>query len=224
MSGVPTPQPISPGQAPTPVPVPPPPPAEPAQPAGSASSTTLINEPVGSASAETKATSASAVTEYKDFTLPKDVKLDEAVLAEFKTVAKQAGLTQEAAQSLMNLHAKVVQATETAAATEFANTNKTWMDTVKADPEIGGAKFDAMRVTVGKGLDAIFPNDPGGARAFREALDFTGAGNNPAVVRGIFRLAKAIVEAGHVSGAPPTGQKPTLAQAMWPSQAQGPNQ
>jgi hypothetical protein len=91
-----------------------------------------------------------------------------------------------------------------------------WQNEIKADKEIGGDKLPATLQTVSKALDQY------GTPGVRQALDYTGAGNNPEIVRTIYAMAKALGEGGHVNGNPPNGRQGPIdaASAIYPNLVQ----
>jgi hypothetical protein len=98
-----------------------------------------------------------------------------------------------------------------------------WMSKVKADPEYKG-NLDNVRSTISKFLDQV--NDTKVAAEMREAMDFTGAGNNPAFVKFMYRMAANFTEGPHVkaNGPSPHGQRapgeserPSAARSLYPN-------
>lgn len=129
---------------------------------------------------------------YEAYKLPDGVQVDEALLGEFNTVAKELGLTQAQAQKLVDLQAKTAAAGETGREEFLAKALKTqsdtWVNEIKNDPELGGAKFDATVSTAVKAISTFFGDD------FRELLNDSGIGNNPALIRGMHKIGLAISE------------------------------
>jgi hypothetical protein len=104
---------------------------------------------------------------------------------------------------------------------------KEWVDQVKLDPEIG-SKLDSVKANIGRALQSAAKGDAKLITDFKSALDLTGAGDHPAVIKMINRWADLVNEGTHVSGAGPSpeGQiapgrsnRPTLAEAMYPNLA-----
>lgn len=159
------------------------------------------------------------VPEKYEFTLPEGYRLDETVAGEVNDLFKGLGLDQPGAQRLMDFY--VAKANEAAEAPFklWADTQKGWIDEVKADPELG-RRLPEVRATVSRAIDGL--GDAKLAAAFREAMDVTGAGNHPAFVRAFYKLAKQVTEGKHVAGRGPTevaapDAKPrTAAQALFP--------
>ena len=117
---------------------------------------------------------------------------------QFIELAKAEGLKQPTAQKLVELSQNLQKAAAEKQWNDWKETNTKWVDEVKADKEIGGTNLDSVKQTVAKLLDNPEMSDP----KFREVLDFTGAGNNPAVIRTLYRWAKALGEGSAVSGEP----------------------
>jgi hypothetical protein len=98
----------------------------------------------------------------------------------------------------------------------WAEQNTKWQNEVKADQELGGAKLDEVKQTISKVLDNTELSDP----KVREVLDFTGAGNHPAIIRTFYRWAQKLSEGGSVAGEPaPRNADGTLANQQRPSVA-----
>jgi hypothetical protein len=132
-------------------------------------------------------------------------------MEDFGKVATEHGLSQPAAQALLDLHTKVLKEAAVAPYQLWAKTQSDWQDAIKADPEIGGDKLDANLAKVSKVLDQY------GTKELRQALAYTGAGNNPEIARFMVKMADVLVEGGHVTGAGPAGKPPPGPQAMFPN-------
>ena len=92
---------------------------------------------------------------------------------------------------------------------------------MKADPEIGGTKFeqsvkDAALVFV-PGESNPFVKSEAEAKALREALNMTGAGNNPAMVKLFVKIGALLKEPGTLSGGPVKDSQDTLLAKMYPT-------
>jgi hypothetical protein len=106
---------------------------------------------------------------------------------------------------------------------QYQETRQTWRSEINADPDIGGTKLNGVMVSISKLIDSF--GDAKVADAFREAMDYTGAGDNPGVVKGLYALAKRLTEGGPVRGSGPSGEgqrqpgtpaAPTAAAALYP--------
>lgn len=150
------------------------------------------------------------VPEKYEFKLPDDVKVDGAAVEAFSEFAKEAGLTQEAAQSLMNKLAPAMQARQVQAV-EAAKT--AWAGESQADKEFGGDAFNENLSVAKKAMDAF------GTPALRTLLNESGLGNHPEIIRAFYRAGKTISEDRFVpsgSGVKTGAKDP--AKSLYPNQ------
>lgn len=155
---------------------------------------------------------------------PEGFTLDEALTAEASTLFKKHGLTQAGAQELVDFYAAKSKASIEAAMNSsfeaMKTTRKGWADEIKSDPVLGG-RLGQVRENLGRALDTL--GDAKLANEFREAMDFTGAGDHPAFVRVINKWAEMLTEGKTVRGAGPVPPKapgakqPSAAQALYPN-------
>jgi hypothetical protein len=126
--------------------------------------------------------------DYEAFTLPEGVALDPEQLTPATELFAESGLSQEQAQKFIDL----AMARESAAAHRgvqaFVDLQNQWVSEIKADPDIGGDRLKASLSSAARAIDRL--NVPG----LREALNLTGAGNHPAVVKAFVRLGQMISE------------------------------
>lgn len=155
-----------------------------------------------------------AVFDPKAFKAPEGVKIDEVAVGAFAGVLNDSALSpQDRGAKLLELHNAELAKVGAANTKAWADTTTKWLGEIKADPKIGGDKITATVSTIAKAIDTLGPE---GAKAFREALDITGAGNNPAVVRALHAFASRLTEGGHVNGTPP-GSRPSTAALFFPN-------
>lgn len=152
--------------------------------------------------------------------IPEGVKLDDKLVGDFKAILADAKLSPaERAQKLVDMHLSDVKASQDASMKLWYDTQVKWQGDWKADAELGGANFEQVSATIAKAIDEVGGKD---AQAIRDALMFTGAGNNVPIGRLVYRMAKALVEGGHVSGESPAklgeGQDAVL-MALYPTAA-----
>jgi hypothetical protein len=149
---------------------------------------------------------APAPEQYADFTLPEGVQLDEAGLTEFKSFAKEQDLTQEQAQKVLEYGGAKIKAMIEAPYKTWSEMQTKWQAEVKADPEIGGTKFEQSiketALVFQPGESNPFVKSAEEAEALRKALDTTGAGNNPAMVRLFVKMGRLLAEPGTLTGKP----------------------
>lgn len=149
-------------------------------------------------------------------TLPEGMKVDDPLFQEFTGALTNDKLDPQArGQALVDTYKKGVEAIRAANTEAWNKTNEAWVNAVKADPEIGGAKFAETKTTIAKAIDSLGPEL---SVAFRQGLDATGAGNHPAIWKGLANLAARLTEGRHVSGTPASSAaKPTVKEAFYPN-------
>jgi len=147
--------------------------------------------------------------------LPEGMKADDPTLKTFtETVVDDKLDPQTRGQKLLDLYNNAVSAMREQTLKVWNETNEAWKNEVRADADIGGAKFEATKTTITKAIDSLGPEL---SVAFRQGLDATGAGNHPAIWKGLAKLAERLTEGGHVSGNPPAAGKPTIKEAFYPN-------
>ena len=181
------------------------------------SATPPTNEPAAEPKSETSAPDA-----YTDFSVPEGHTLDAAAIESATPLFRELGLSQDQAQKLVDFYStqigKINSENE-----GFMETMRTqWREELKADKEIGG-KLDQVRVDISRALDRLPPTVRDN---FKAAMDMTGAGDHPALIKAVYEFSKLIGEGSHVSGKGPSadGQsktgvatRPSAAQSMYPN-------
>ena len=162
----------------------------------------------------TKGDQPSSAPEKYEFKAPEGTSLDEAVIAEYSTVAKELGLSQEAAQKVIDKLAPKIAERTTAANTEAFNAFKDGLATqAKVDKEFGGEKFNENLAVANKALEAY------GTPELRKLLDASGLGNHPEIIRAFLKVGKTISEDKFVPGGlQPTKGEKSAANALYPNQ------
>ncbi len=146
---------------------------------------------------------------YADFTIPEGITVNDSAISSFKEVAKNLNLTQEQAQGLVDLQTKIMQEASTKQEETFNTLQDEWVDTAKADKEIGGEHFNENVAVANKALKAF------GTPELNDVLDFTGAGNHPEVIRFFYRIGKAIGEDKLHVGSNPIRTEADFAKALY---------
>lgn len=178
-------------------PTPSPTPASPSEPAPSPPGEEAPKEESGSLLSEAK--EAPPPFDPDKLTLPEGIDKDSPLIAEFKDLAKEAGVSAPAAQKLMELHAKYASTANEKIQQAWTAQNEEWQKQVREDKEIGGDKLQGHLQTFATVAGDPSLTDP----EFRQALLFTGAGNHPAIVKTLVKWAAALSEGGSVSGGAP---------------------
>jgi hypothetical protein len=142
----------------------------------------------------------------ESFALPEGTEVSEEHMNTFVEVMNDADLSPaERGQKIIDLQTNLMEAAteqaSNAAITAWDELQGTWQTELKALPEIGGDKLDASLASIKEGLERA-----GADEATFEALNQTGAGNNPHLVKLLYTLTRNSAEGGPVSGAPAAGK------------------
>ena len=170
-----------------------------------------------------KSQEVGAPEKYEDFKVPEGFELDKDVAGEFGAIAKKNNVTQSGAQELVDFYVKQVREAVDAPMNFYMDRQQEWRKEIDQDAEIGGSRLNGTKASIGKLIDSL--GDAKLSDSFREAMDYTGAGNHPAVVRFLARVAQRLTEGGPVRGGGPSpeGQRvpgsgsPSAAQAIYPN-------
>lgn len=171
-----------------------------------------------------KAIEAAKPIEYKDFVLPEGATLDAKTLADAKALFAESKLPQDQAQKFIDYHVSAVKAAHEGNIAAFEKLQTGWRDEIMADPQIGGAKFETHTLPALSKFITSFCPDAASQKAFKEAVNMTGVGNNPHFVRALARAGAALMEGQPAAGGKPA--KPTqrdfdaMASNMYPQQGQ----
>jgi hypothetical protein len=167
---------------------------------------------------------------YETWKVPEGYELDKTVADEAGPIFKKFGLTQAEGQELVDLYAKhsiKTREDDQKGIMEFWDkTRADWRAEMKRDETIGklldsngnfGPQSKLIQ-TVNQALDGL--QDPKLVSGFKEAMDFTGAGDNPYFVKVLYALARQVTEGReYVTGQPvrPNGGPRSAAAAMYPN-------
>jgi len=158
---------------------------------------------------------------YK-FEFPEGVKADEAILKPATELFAKNGFTNEQAQSLVNFwNDQTKNVSEQASKhifDQWRTTQEQWQAEVKADARIGGDKLPATLKTINDGIRQGMGDH---ATKFFAALKFTGAANNPDVIRGFEMMLRRRTEGGPVTGNAPTTTAKSFASRLYGQKSQG---
>lgn len=152
--------------------------------------TTVVTEPPAKPDAE----APKPIEEKKPEAKPLELKLPEGSHLTAKDVekvvarSKELNLTPEQAQAELNRESELVKSFVEGEKQKFAKEVTAWVDEAKKDPEIGGEKF-AQSAEAAKRVVNRF-----GTEAFKKALNESGLGNHPELVRVFVRIGKAMTD------------------------------
>ncbi|MEC5161716.1 MULTISPECIES: hypothetical protein [unclassified Janthinobacterium] len=158
-----------------------------------------------------KAADKPTAPEKYEFKAVDGAEFDPAVLGEFEGVAKELGLSQDAAQNVLDKMGPQIAKAQLARI-EQAKTQ--WADSAKTDKEFGGEKFAENLSVAKKALDAF------GTPALTQLLNDSGLGNHPEVIRMLYKAGQKISGSSFVTG----GGSPSMgntAATLYPNQAKG---
>jgi len=125
---------------------------------------------------------------YDALELGEDSPFDDGYVDSVKEFAAANGLTQEAAQAVISRDETRAAAADKVWA-DMVNPGGTWETEIRNDPDYGGANLDQ---TVANARAAMSKFAPEG---FQQALNETGYGNNPALLRFVANVGAAMSEA-----------------------------
>ncbi len=157
----------------------------------------IAAEKTASDLAKAEAKKAGEPPEKYELGIEEGANVNPTLVTEAEGIFREIGLTNDQGVKVAGLMSR---ANELAAET-WRTTTDAWAQEVKADPDIGGDKFDATSALV-QGVVSKF-----GSKAFNEALEQYGFGNHPELVRFIHNIAKAMGEDRTPSK--PPGSAPT---------------
>lgn len=163
-----------------------------------------------------------ALGEYANFKVPDAFKLEGQDLTDFKSFAKEQDLTQEQAQKVLDFAGPKIKAMIEQPYKAWNELQTKWQEEVKVDREIGGTKYEQSVKEAGNVFmpseSNPFVKSDAEANALREALNATGAGNNPAIVRLFVKMGRLLAEPGHFTGKPaPQSRQDALLNSMYPT-------
>jgi hypothetical protein len=152
------------------------------------------------------------VPEKYEFVAPEGAQLNPEVMAKFEGVAKELGLTQEAAQKVVDAMGPQIAAAQKA---QFETVKTQWADSARTDKEFGGEKFAENLAVATKALDAF------GTPELRTLLNDTGLGNHPEIIRAFFKAGQKISGSNFVAGGASGAASASAAATLYPNQAKG---
>lgn len=162
-----------------------------------------------------------AVPESYTFATGEDQHLDEAAIGEITPIFKELKLDQAGVDKLTGFYNKRMADLQTRLQDSVNTMREGWRNDIAADKEMGG-KVDAIKTDIGKMWSHLPPDV---VSSFKEAMDITGVGDHPAIVKGLWKIAALVNEGRPVppNNPSPHGQsKPgsgpvSIASAMYPN-------
>ena len=127
---------------------------------------------------------------YADFTLPEGVTVDAELLGEFLPMAKELGLTQEKAQEMVGLAAKMLQKNMDGMYAAFEARKTDWLTQAQADPEISEDVKKGPQSAALRAFNTLTKDNP----AAKQMVDELGIGNHPEFIRVFYRISSLMKE------------------------------
>lgn len=160
-----------------------------------------------------------APEKYEPFKAPDGFVITPEATEALNGLFKEAGVSQTSAQKLIDYIAPQLMEAVQAPYNQFQQERQGWQKDVM---EKYGTRLPEVKTTVSRALDSL--GNPKLVDAFKAAMDYTGAGDNPAFIDVIYELGKRVSEGTHVKGNGPsklgqtsTARPLTAAQAMYPN-------
>lgn len=156
---------------------------------------------------------ARVVPEKYDLKLPDGSQLDAKAIEAVSAFAKEKKLTQDEAQAVLERESATLASYVDSQKEQLAQKQKEWVETIKSDKELGG---EGMNKTIEMAKRVV---DRYGSDSLKKALNDSGLGNHPELVRFVSRIGKAMSEDQLVlPGTQATGKK-SLEDVFYPTQA-----
>ena len=154
-----------------------------------------------------------------EFTPPEGGSVDPAAVEAFSPIAKDAGLTQEQFAKVFAYGQQVMAQAGEANALQYAEMQKQWSGQLKTD----GIVDQSGQLTAENKQLAFSAIDRFGGDDLKQALNMTGAGNHPAIVKAFLEIGKAMQGAGPLVSGKPLPSTPrgndidSIAARLYPS-------
>src|ERR1700690_2249897 len=192
-----------------------------------------IKDPATPPTTDAKATAkepakAAAVPEKYDFKPPEGQKIDDKLVAEATPVFKELGLDNAQGQKLVDLYQKLTADQAGVGQKAYETMRTDWRNEVVKAADLGNGTDNLkpeVRANIARAMDNM--GDAKAVADFKEAMDLTGVGDNPAIIRGLNEIGKKLSEGTAVRGGGPSaagqsapGAAPkSAAAAMYPNLA-----
>lgn len=142
--------------------------------------------------------------------VPEGSLLDAKAVERISTFAKEKGLTNEQAQAILDSENKAVASYVEGKNAEINSAKEGWVAESKSDKEIGGDSFNKS-VELAKRVVTRF-----GSESLTKALNETGLGNHPEMIRVFKRIGESMSEDVLIVGGAKPAAKKTDAEIFYP--------
>lgn len=148
---------------------------------------------------------------YEDFSLPEGTEVGDELLSSYKEFGKSHNLSQEAAQEGVDLFAKGMETFVEAQADQWDEVKAGWAKETNADKDLQG-KDGTAKESIAVAKKAVSHL---GGQELKDALDLTGAGDHPVVVKMFHQLGTLLGEDEMIFGGD-KGDTRSTAEKMFP--------
>ena len=146
-----------------------------------------------------------------DLKAPDGFPIPEDNLASFSRACREAGLSREQAEKILDWHRERFTESQGLAAQEEARVLDGWRTEILADKDFGGSNYKATVADARRALAAFDPD--GKLRAFLRESRWQ---HNPDVIRVVARVGRAMGEHGFVGQSGQGGRQKPLEERMYP--------
>lgn len=153
-----------------------------------------------------------APIEYEAFKVPEGFEVNEDVQKDLIDFAHEKRLSQEEAQKLADMNTKAAQDAVNEMYGKWEGIQKDWRNAAKADKEYGGEDFDKNLGLAKRALKEY------GTPELAEAVELTGMGNHPELVRFLVRVGKTLSEDNVMNEGGAITSTEQLAKRLFPNQ------
>lgn len=175
--------------------------------------TTTQNEGEQQQPGDTGATDTGGEGEQKEVELKAPDGLDESAFQTLTERAKELGFDGEQAQKFIDSHAEAQKGFTEQAQENWKQLTNDWLEQTKADEEIGGEQFEQSVQLADKALTQFATPE------FKQALNESGYGNHPEMVRIFARIGKQLSEDTPVGGEDNRGGDVSREKKLYPNLA-----
>lgn len=158
---------------------------------------------------------AEIVPETYNFNVPDGFVLNESAIADFTPIAKELGLSNEKAQKLADVYAKIESDKMIMREQEEQKKQDAFIQAVKNDKEIGGANFDKS-IALANSVISRF-----GSKDLAEVLTSNGVANHPELVKLFYNIGKVISEDSVIPNKGDTTTKQDVASLIFNKSLKG---
>lgn len=160
-------------------------------------------------SQEQAANQPKVVPEKYDLKPPKDSPLEAGDVERIAAYAKAQGLSQEEASKLLERDHQSLAAYADRQKQKWEETRSGWIDTIKSDKELGGDNMPKVAEVARRVIDRY------ASQSLRDALNETGFGNHPELVRVFYRIGKEMANDETILSNAPQTSKRSAAEILY---------